>query len=101
MNKLKSSGLDERQATYLEIVESNLKEIVSPFATKLSSEYLGFTPKELQVASLVKEGKTTKEIAELLHSSTSAIRFHRDNIRKKLDIKSKKRNLRSSLLSLK
>jgi PAS domain S-box-containing protein len=101
LTKLKSSGLDERQATYLEILESNLKDIVSPFAAKLSSEYLGLTPKELQVASLVKEGKTTKEIAELLNSSVSAIRFHRENVRKKIGLRNQKANLRSRLLSLK
>jgi PAS domain S-box-containing protein len=101
LSKLKNSGLDERQATYLEILESNLKDIVSPFATRLSSEYLGLTPKEIQVASLVKEGKTTKEIAELLNSSVSAIRFHRENVRKKIGLTNQKANLRSRLLSLK
>jgi len=34
-----------------------------------------FTPREIQVAGLVKEGKTTKEIAELLVSSTDLIDF--------------------------
>jgi DNA-binding CsgD family transcriptional regulator len=55
---------------------------------------------EIRVASLVKEGKTNKEIAEILMVSKNTILFHRHNIRVKLDIKNKKINLRSHLLTL-
>ena len=100
LQKLKGSGLDVRQEAHLDIVESNLNEIISPFLRKLSSKYLNFTHTEIKVASLVKEGKTTKEIAELEHSTTEAVDFHRKNIRKKLGILNKKVNLRTHLLSL-
>ena len=52
------------------------------------------------VDSLIREGKTTKEIAEVLNSSPGAIDFHRNNIRNKLGLKNKNANLRSYLLSL-
>ena len=85
---------------FLEILESNLNDIVSPFLKKLSSQYLNLTPTEIQVANLIREGKSTKEIAEVLTISERAIEFHRNNIRDKLGLKKEKANLRSYLLSL-
>ena len=84
----------------LGIIESNLNDIISPFVCGLSINLLNFTPTELQVANLVKQGKTTKEIASILNLSAKTIEFHRDNIRKKLGIKNRKINLRTHLLSL-
>jgi len=100
LSKLKKSRLDEHQRANLAVLESNLNTITSSFIPNLKSAYSGFTPRELQIAQLVKEGKTTKEIADLLHSSERAIEFHRDNIRDKLGLKNKRSNLRSYLLSL-
>jgi DNA-binding CsgD family transcriptional regulator len=79
---------------------SILEDIASPLAKKLSSEQYRLTPKEMHVARLIKEGKTTKEIAELMHSSGRTIEFHRENLRKKLDLRTRKSNLWSRLLTL-
>ena len=99
INELKITPLHTAQKTYVEIIESNLNEIISPFLHTLSSAYLRLTPKEIQIANLVKEAKTTKEIAWLLHSSPRTIETHRKNIRKKMGLK-KKKNLRTRLLTL-
>ena len=100
LEKIKKSRLDPKQSAYTDILETNLNDIISPLLHRLSSNYKSFTPSEIQVANLVKEGKTTKEIADLLNSTTWTISFHRNNIRKKLGLKNKKTNLRSHLLSL-
>ena len=100
LEMLKKSQPDNKNAACLAILESNLKNIVSPFFQKLSSKYLTLTPKEIQVASLIKEGRTSKEIAEVLNVATSSIDLHRYNIRNKFGLKDKKISLRSYLLSL-
>ena len=100
LKKLKASGLNDRQHAYIEIVKSNLKDVVSPFSRKLTSRLLNLTPTEIHVANLVKEGKTTKEIAELLNLGERTIESHRKSIRKKLGIQHKKVNLRSYLTHL-
>ena len=100
LKKLIRGNFGEREKTFLEIVESNLEAILSPFARTLSSKFIKLTPAELQVANLVKLGKTSKEIAALGNLSFKTIEFHRDNVRTKLGIKNKKINLRTHLLSL-
>lgn len=90
-----------KELSYLNILESNLKEIISPFSVKLSSTYLSLTPKEIQIANLIKDGKNNKDIMELLNISFDTVKTHRQNIRKKLDISKKSINLRVYLLSLK
>ena len=100
LEKLKRSQLDTRQTTLVDILESNMNEIVSPFVTKLSSKFMNLTPTEIKVASLIRDGRTTKEIAALLRLSENTIVFHRHNIRSKLHLKNKKVNLRSYLKSL-
>ncbi len=100
IEKLRKSHIEAKEADYVSILETNLKDIVSPFSSKLSTKYLNLTPKEIQIANLIKEGKTTKEIAELLNISPGTIEFHRNNIRIKLGLKNKKANMRSHLLTL-
>jgi PAS domain S-box-containing protein len=98
--KLDNGKLPDKEKAFVNIIESNLKDIMSPFARSLTSKYLGLTPTEIQVANLIKQGKTTKDIADLSNLSPRTIEFHRDNIRTKLGIKNKKVNLRTHLLSL-
>jgi len=81
-------------------MESNIDEIVSPFARELSSNYFNLTPTEIRVANLIKQEKTTGQIAQMFNISESAIVYHRHNIRKKLGLHNKKINLKTHLQSL-
>ena len=99
IDKLKSTQLSARHKIYIEILESNIHQIASPLARKLSSRYFNLTPTEIRVASLIKRDQTTKEIAETFRVSDGAIIYHRHNIRKKLGLNNKKINLRTYLLS--
>ena len=100
LEKVKNSQLSPKQLTYINIVESNLNEIISPFLRNLSSKWLHLTPTEIRVAHLIKEGKTTKETGEMMALSLRTIETHRKNMRKKLGIEKNKGNLRSHLLTL-
>ena len=77
IEKIRKSGLDPRTLLYVDLLESNLENIVAPFSRKLSARYMHLTPKEVQVAQLVKDGKRSKEIASILNVSSSAIDIYR------------------------
>lgn len=100
VEKLRATRMDSDQRSLLEILEGHLNEVVSPFLHRLYADYRDLTPQEIRVASLVKEGKSTKEIGELLHVSPGAVEFHRKNIRRKFGLQGRRANLRTFLLSL-
>ena len=99
LGKLKSRNVSEKEKTYIEIIETNLNEIVSPFMQALSSKLIRLSPAETRIMNLIKQGKTTKEIAQLMNVAKSTIDFHRNNIRIKFGIKNKKINLSTYLSS--
>lgn len=98
IEKLKTH-VDVKAMSYVNVLESNLKDIVSPFAQKLSTRYINLTKRELQIADLIKEGKTSHEIASFLNISRTAVNVYRYHIRHKLNL-TKKHNLSSYLSSL-
>jgi len=100
VEKLKKSQPNPEQKACIETMEAHLSDIISPFLTSISSRYIDLTPKEIQVASLIKDGKTTKEIGLLLNISPGSVDLHRYHIRKKLGMNKQGVNLRSYLLSL-
>lgn len=101
LEKLKRTRLDEQQAIYLDILNSNMKEITSSFSHKLMESFSSLTPMEVRIAQLVRDGRNTKDIAEALNLSPDTVRTHREGIRKKLGLKNRKLNLRSYLQSVK
>ncbi len=100
LDKLSRTKLDLKQRAYVDVLQSTLDEIISPFYRELSSKYVSLSPREIQVANLVKDGKTTKQIAEMMDLSKRTVDTYRQSIREKLGLKGRG-NLRSSLLSVK
>ncbi|ACL02793.1 transcriptional regulator, LuxR family [Desulfatibacillum aliphaticivorans] len=84
----------------VQLISSGLNEIASPFLRRLSNLEAVLTPREIEIASLVKAGKSTKEIASLFNLSIATVNFHRRNLRDKLGLTNSSTNLRSHLLSL-
>ena len=98
LQKLKKAKLKDHEKQYVSILENNLKDVLSPFMRDLVSSHHNLTPAEIQVADLIKKGNNTKEIADILHASVHTVSIHRHNIRKKLNLKNSRINLRSHLL---
>ena len=100
VEKMKMCGMADANSACIKLIEANLKNITSSFSHNLSMKYLNLTFKEFQIADLVKEGNSSKDIAEILNVSERTIGFHRKNIRKKLAIADRKTNLRTYLSRL-
>ena len=100
IEKLDGSHLNENQRALVDILRTNLAEILSPFSSRLLKGYAHLTSMELEVAQLVKQGKRTKEIAALLHISAKTVDAHRLRIRKKLGLTKKRVNLETYLKSV-
>jgi PAS domain S-box-containing protein len=99
LHNLQQTRLSARQSSLLNIILANTEEIISPFARNVTNIYNKLTPKELQIADLIKQGKTTKEIAGIMSSSVRTVEFHRSNIRNKFRLKGKA-NLQTHLLTI-
>ncbi len=100
LNRLENSGLRRTQKQLLEVIRMNLEEVAGSPTPDFSSKYYMFSPNELQVANLIRQGRTSKEVARLLNLSARTVDSYRDSIRKKLGLKNKKVNLRTYLASM-
>jgi DNA-binding CsgD family transcriptional regulator/predicted lactoylglutathione lyase len=100
IEKLKRAPLRPKDKTNVEIIETHLNEVISPLMQRLTHLNILLTPQEMQIATLVKDGKSSKEIADVLHISETTVHFHRKNLRNKFGLKNKATNLRSYLMSL-
>ncbi len=87
------AGASEEMA----LLESRLRDIASPLVGKLALAQCGLTRREEEIASLVLEGKSSKEISAILYISAKAVDFHRLNIRKKLRLDNQDISLRAYL----
>ena len=100
LEKLKTSRLQQREKALISIMEEHLHDISSPFLNRLSSLHLMLTPQELEVALLVRQGKSSQEISDVLNIAVATVSFHRKKLRSKLGLESRTQNLRTYLLSL-
>jgi PAS domain S-box-containing protein len=98
--RLQETELSTDQKVLVNVALANLKELTAPFMRELSLRFPDLTPREVEVANLVRMGSASKEIARLLSITRRAVEFHRDSLREKLGIKKSRRNLRAFLASL-
>lgn len=99
LERLKNSTANQKQHALVKEIESCLLNVATSFPRKLGSPAFDLTPREILVAGLIRAGKTSKEVADMLGVSASSIDFHRNNIRRKLGITHNGTNLRSFLMT--
>ena len=87
------SEVSPTQDKYIELIQKSLEDITSPFISKLSGQFMELTTSEIQICNMIRNGLSTKEIADLRHISFATVNRHRENIRKKLGLKNQKVNL--------
>jgi len=88
-----NSEIYPEQQGYIDLIHKGLEDIVSPFINKLSEAFMALTPVEIQICNMIRNGLSTKEIADLRHISGATVSRHRENIRRKLELKNSKMNL--------
>lgn len=88
-----------QQIQYLNLLETNLQDITSPFTHKLSKTMMNLTVVEIQICNLIKNGLLTKEISQIRNISPATVSRHRERIRWKLGITNTATNLATYLKS--
>jgi len=101
LDELAMKFANKNDGTLINIIKTNLEQITSPFTQRLSMKFRSLSPREIQIANLIRQGWSTKEMAGLLNVSQYTVETYRAGIREKFGIKNKKVNLTSYLQSFK
>jgi len=96
VQRLRNDKALSRYEGQLDTLTMQIEDLTSGFTmdSRMAAN-LSFT--ELRVASLIKNGITTEDIARQLHIAENTVRTHRKNIRRKLKINNAQYSLRNFL----
>lgn len=87
----------ELRNSYLDMLRDRMNGLADADQGCLSSLLLRLTPRELEVCRLIRTGRASKSIADLLNTSFETIQTHRKNIRRKLGLRGRSISLASFL----
>jgi PAS domain S-box-containing protein len=78
------------EVIYLEAAIQTLRDVMQPIAQSFDGSVdscpVPLTPREREIANLIRIGKSSDEIAAALYISPATVAFHRKNLRKKLGL---------------
>jgi len=89
----------EQDRETLNIIAAHMNSLTSSFSPKGRDIFLNLSPRESTIADLVRQGKTSKEIAAILGIGVRTVESYRNNLRKKLGIRKEKISLRTYLMT--
>jgi len=98
LNKLINSD-GTLNAQYHAHLKNNIQELANSTGGILHA-YSKLSPREMEICNLIRNGSSSKEIANNLHISLVTVNKHRERIRRKLGISNKNINLTSYLKNL-
>lgn len=75
-----------QQMRYVTLLKQNLEQITSPFADKLSKAFMKLTAVEIRICDMIRNGMSSKEIAQVRTVSPATVARQRERIREKLGI---------------
>jgi len=91
---LKGSAVDELEQAIRAVLGGHsyitpliTKELVDVYLSAPSEKPSGLTPRQREVLQLLAEGRTAKEIANLLHITSRTVEFHKGQILDQLKLK--------------
>ncbi len=93
LKELEALAKNTPEARYFSFLSFWLANLYSGSYPESRQKLSLLTPRELEIALLIKEGRSSKEISEILSISKKAVQFHRQNLRKKLGIAGSQINL--------
>ena len=93
IENLKRRLTTEAHRRSLSIIAQSLDHLLSPATAHLMSPKFGLTRMEIRIATMIRNGMASPEIAEHLNLSHHTVGFHRRNLRKKLGLVHSKTNL--------
>ena len=100
IDQLKNTPQKTAGIALINLIQSGLEEIASPFLRHISNAETVLTSQEIKIASLIKQDKSSKEIADIFNLSMTTVNFHRRNLRDKFGLKHTGTNLSTFLKSL-
>ena len=87
-------------SSFVEVLASSLDDITSSFSSTIRADFSMLSPREIEIANMIRSGLTSKEIGQMIGISDQTVEKHRASVRNKLGIKGKKTNLVSFLQSM-
>ncbi len=99
LDLLRQSANSDQQTETIRIITAHINAITHQFSPQARKIMLKLSPRETMIADLVRQGKTSKDISEILHIGLRTVETYRNNLRKKIGLNKKKISLRTYLIS--
>lgn len=98
VERLKGTALTKQAQVHVQHLQENLRALTSPFLSRIKA-HAHLTVTEVQIADYIKKGKSSKQIGAIMRLSPGTVDFHRNRIRKKLNLRGKKVSLQEFLMN--